>query len=158
MDQPKPSNLPHLLVAAGVLGVAGLAIWQTLAIPKTVLFSAVGPQVIPWVISLFLLATGIGLIIAALRGGWAHDQDGTITEWGSLAYVMGGLILNAGLIEHIGFILASTLMFVLVARGFESRSPLRDGAIGFALALVSYVGFDRILGYKIGSGIIERLI
>jgi putative tricarboxylic transport membrane protein len=49
-------------------------------------------------------------------------------------------------------------MFPLVARGFGSRAPLRDALIGFVLACVSYVGFDRVLGYKIGTGIIENLI
>ena len=39
-----------------------------------------------------------------------------------------------------------------------AATSLRDAAIGFALALVSYVGFDRVLGYKIGSGLIEGLL
>ncbi|MCA3600465.1 MAG: tripartite tricarboxylate transporter TctB family protein, partial [Methylobacterium sp.] len=56
-----------------------------------------------------------------------------------------------------GFILSSTLLFACVARGFGSRKLLRDALIGFGLALISYVGFDRILGYKIGSGLIEKL-
>jgi putative tricarboxylic transport membrane protein len=90
-------------------------------------------------------------------GGWAADQEGTLSEWGSLGWVALGLVLNAALIEWIGFILASTIMFALVARGFGSGKWLRDGAIGFALALISYVGFDRILGYKIGTGLIEKL-
>ena len=50
------------------------------------------------------------------------------------------------------------MLFVCTARAFKSTQLLRDAAIGFALALVAYVGFDRVLGYKIGSGLIERLI
>jgi putative tricarboxylic transport membrane protein len=150
--------LPNLLVAAGVLVLAGLSALQSREIPPPVLQVAVGPGVAPWFVTVFLAVCGLGLLLAALRGGWAHDQDGTITEWGPLGLVGLGLFVNVALIETIGFILASTLMFPLVARGFGSRAPLRDVGIGFVLAFSAFVLFDRVLGYKIGSGIIESLI
>ncbi|CAN1507735.1 Protein of unknown function DUF1468 [Rhabdaerophilaceae bacterium] len=150
------SNLPHKLVAGGFVVIGLLALWQSSKIPS-VAYATVGPSVFPMMITVFILALGVALALAAFRGGWAHDQDGTITELGSLAYVAGGLILNAALIDVIGFILSSTLMFALVARGFGSLKPFRDAAIGFVLAFIAYVGFDRLLGYKIGSGLIESL-
>lgn len=151
------NTLPHILVAAGILLIGSFAAWQSSVIPKSI-YATVGPHIFPWIITVFLLVLGVGLLIAAFRGGWAHDQDGTITEFGSLGLVIAGLVLNAALIEHIGFILASTLMFTLVARGFGSKQSLRDAAIGFALAFIAYIGFDRVLSYKIGSGLIESLI
>jgi putative tricarboxylic transport membrane protein len=151
------STLPHKLVAFGVIALGLAATWQTTLIPQ-VLYTTVGPSVFPWFVAVFLLVLGVMLFVAAFRGGWAADQEGTLSEWGSLGWVTFGLMLNVVLIEGIGFILSSTLLFACVARGFGSRKILRDGAIGFALALISYVGFDRILGYKIGSGLIESLI
>lgn len=158
MSEKSMSILPHLCVAAGICVIGGLAVWQSAVIPKGAMYAAVGAHVFPWFVTGFLLVMGMGLIVAALRGGWAHDQDGTITEWGSLALVGLGLFINAALIDSIGFILASSLMFPLVARGFGSKQWLRDSVIGFALAFISYVGFDRVLGYKIGTGLIESLI
>lgn len=172
------SLLPHRLVAGGVLLIAALSFWQAREIPTGAVFAAVGPQVFPWIVTVMLAALGAGLLLAAFRGGWAHDQHGTLTELGSLGLVILGLLLNAALIDGIrfegferegvrylafempklGFILASTIMFVLVARGFESRKPIRDAAIGFVLAGLAYIGFDRVLGYKIGTGLIESLI
>ena len=67
-------------------------------------------------------------------------------------------LLNVALISKLGFIIAGTVLFITTARAFGSRQPLRDGAIGLALAVISYVGFDRLLGYKIGSGLIESLL
>ncbi len=151
------STLPHKLVALGVIALGLAAAWQTTLIPQ-VLYTTVGPSVFAWFVAGFLLVLGVLLLAAAFKGGWAADQEGTLSEWGSLGWVTLGLVINAGLIEWIGFILASTIMFALVARGFGSRQILRDAGIGFALAVVSYVGFDRILGYKIGSGLIESLI
>lgn len=151
------TTLPHKLVALGVIVLALAAAWQTTLIPQ-VLYTTVGPSVFAWFVAGFLLILGVLLLIAAFRGGWAADQEGTLTEWASLGWVALGLLLNVALIEWIGFILSSTLLFAFVARGFGSRQLLRDAAIGFVLAFVSYVGFDRVLGYKIGSGLIESLI
>lgn len=156
MNSFSKTNLPHLVIALGMVLLGLAAAWQTTLIPQ-VLYATVGPSVFPTIITVFMLMCGAGLVVAALRGGWAHDQDGTITEWASLGLVLLGLILNAALIDRIGFILASTIMFALIARGFGSVNSIRDVVIGFALAAISYIGFDRILGYKIGTGIIESL-
>jgi putative tricarboxylic transport membrane protein len=157
MDDQKISNLPHLLVAAGFLLLTAAAIWQTLLIPQVV-YATVGPSVFPTIITIFMAGIGVALVLEALRGGWAHDQEGTLTEWGSFALVLAGLAFNAALIDRIGFILASTIMFTLIARGFGSGQSLRDAVIGFLLATIAYIGFDRVLGYKIGTGLIESLI
>jgi putative tricarboxylic transport membrane protein len=157
MTNSRRSNIPHFCIGLGVLALGAVAAWQTSIIPQ-VLYATVGPSVFPSIVTVFLLMLGTGLVVAAQRGGWAHDQDGTITEIGSLGFVAAGLVLNAALIDKIGFILASTIMFTLVARGFGSVKWWRDALIGFGLAFGSYIGFDRVLGYKIGSGLIERLI
>jgi len=173
------STLPHRLVAFGVIALGLAAAWQSTLIPQ-VLYTTVGPSVFAWFVAGFLLVLGALLLAAAFKGGWAADQEGTLTEWGSLGWVTLGLLLNLVFIDGVdlylrvwplphsmaipiwapklGFILASTLMFICIARGFGSRAVLRDGPIGFLLALISYVGFDRVLGYKIGSGIVESLI
>ena len=152
------ATLIHLLVGLGVLLLAALSAWQSAAIPAAGLFNIVGPTVAGWFVTGFLTLTGLGLVVAALRGGWIDLEAEEAVQWGSLGFVLLGLLVNIALIEWAGFILASTAMFPLVARGFGSRSPLRDALIGFVLSCVSYVGFDRVLGYKIGTGMIENLI
>jgi putative tricarboxylic transport membrane protein len=68
----------------------------------------------------------------------------------------GGLALNVLTIGPLGFTLASVLLFVCVTRGFGSRQPLRDAAIGGAFALVAYLGFAKTLNINIGAGLIEN--
>ncbi len=140
-----------------VMAIAAVIGWQTSLIPLNAIYAKVGPNVIPWIVTGMLALLGIALAVQGLRGGWAHEQEGTF-DWPSLAWLLAGLIANVALIEHGGFILASTVMFVLTARAFGSSTWLRDAAIGFVLAVVAYVGFDRVLGYKIGEGLIERFI
>lgn len=145
-------------VAIG-LGVTFLAVivgWQTTVIPDNAIYATVGPKVIPWLATALLGGMGLALTVAGLRGGWEHEDAGE-TDYRALGMLVLALVLNIVLIDRAGFIIASTVLFALIARAFGSRQILRDAAIGFTLALVAYVGFDRVLGYKIGSGLIERL-
>lgn len=127
------------------------------AIP-TSSWAVVGPSLFPWAVAALILICGVLLIIQGLIGGWQGEEEQEPIQTGQLFWVGGGLIANLILIDDAGFIIASTLMFAMIARGFGSRNWPRDLGIGFAVAIIAYVGFDRLLGYKIGSGLIERLI
>lgn len=144
-------------VGLGVVALAAVVAWQTTLIPENAIYAKVGPKVFPWISAALLLVMGLLLTLTGLRGGWEHEEAGE-TDWPSLLWLLGGLLLNVVLISHAGFIIAGTLLFICTARAFGSTAPLRDGAIGFLLAVVTYTGFDRILGYKIGSGFVETLI
>jgi putative tricarboxylic transport membrane protein len=145
------------VVGIGILVLAGVVSWQTTLIPTNAIYAQVGPKVIPWIATAMLGVLGALLTLRGLRGGWEHEQYGEFNPAG-LAWLLLGLALNVTLIGVAGFIIASTLLFVCTALAFGSRKILRDAAIGFTMALVSYAGFDRVLGYKIGSGLIEGLL
>ncbi len=154
---PKPA-WDDTLLGLVIVAFAAVIGWQTSLIPLNAIYAKVGPNIIPWILTGALALLGLILALQGVFGGWPHEEAPGDFDWPAIAWLGGGLAFNAGLIEVLGFILASTLLFVFTARAFKSSSPLRDTAIGFALALIAYVGFDRVLGYKIGSGLIERLI
>jgi putative tricarboxylic transport membrane protein len=145
------------IVGLAVLTLAAVVAWQTTVIPDNAIYAQVGPKVIPWIATAMLAVLGALLTLWGVRGGWAHEEQGPAHLWGAF-WLLLGLALNVALIGAAGFIIASTVLFVCTALAFGSRSVLRDAAIGFALALIAYVGFDRVLGYKIGSGLIEGLL
>lgn len=145
-------------VGLGVLALAAVAGWQTTRIAHNATYAQVGPTAAPWVATVLLAGLGAVLLYQGLRGGWEHGEPhGSVDPW-SLGWVLTGLVLNVTLIGNAGFIIASTVLFVCTARAFGSRNALRDAGFGLALALVAYVGFDRVLGYRIGSGLIEGLL
>jgi putative tricarboxylic transport membrane protein len=158
IDQPRGLAKGDLGIAIGVIVLGLIAAWQTTEIPQSA-YAAVGPRAFAWAASLMLIVMGLFLAKDAVRGGWSHETDdfGEV-DWPGGLWMLGGLLANVALIDVIGFILSSTVLFVLTARAFGSRQLVRDAGIGFALALVSYIGFDRVLGYKIGTGLIEGLI
>lgn len=154
----------EVLVGFGVIVLAFVLAVQAREIATQGVGSSVGPNVAPWFVALVLGLLGAALVVEAMLrpseiAAVADDGDvrGPVDKR-SAAWMVLGLALNVGLIEIAGFVLASTLLFVCTARAFNSERPLRDAGIGSALALVAYVGFDRLLGYKIGSGLIERFI
>ena len=157
--QPSALALPELLIGLGMLAFAALALWQTWAIPASPLYATVGPTVFPYVTTAGLALLGALLVVQALRGGWQPEEEKVVAlDWRALAFVVAGLAVNVVTISWLGFTLASTAMFVLIARGFGSRMPIRNAAIGFAVALIAYFGFAKLLGVNIGAGWFERLL
>jgi putative tricarboxylic transport membrane protein len=156
---PARLAVPELMIGLGLLAMAAVALWQTLAIPVSPMYSKVGPTVFPYLTSGGLALFALLLIMAGLRGGWqpAEEQE-TPVHWYSVAAVFAGLAANVALIKPLGFTAASVVMFTLVCHGFGSRSPLRDALIGLVLSLVVYFGFAKALGVNIGSGLIENLL
>ncbi len=145
-------------IAIGVVVLGLIAGWQTTEIAQPA-YASVGPRAFAWATSFLLVVMGLFLVKDALTGGWSHETDefGEV-DWPGGLWLVGGLAINAALIDYIGFILSSTCLLVFTAKAFGSTSLVRDAIIGFLLAFVAYVGFDRVLGYKIGSGLIEALI
>jgi putative tricarboxylic transport membrane protein len=145
-------------IAMGIVVLGLIAGWQTTEIQQSA-YAAVGPRAFAWATSAMLVVMGLFLVKDAMTGGWSQETDefGEV-DWPGGLWMLGGLAVNAALIDVIGFILSSTMLFLCTARAFGSRQIFRDAIIGFLLAFVAYVGFDRVLGYKIGSGLIEALI
>ncbi len=150
---------PEIAVGLGVVALGGIVVGDTMLAPPAPAYAQVGPTAFPYGAGAALLVLGLLLVAAGWRGGWrdpeAERELGRPNVRG-LLWVAAGLLVNVALIGVLGFVLASTALFACVARGFGSRRPLRDLAIGFALASVSYLGFARLLSIKLGEGLIER--
>jgi putative tricarboxylic transport membrane protein len=145
------------LVGVGVVLFGGIVFHQTAQIPVSPLYAKVGPTVFPYIAAAGLLLLGLMLIVQALRGTWGDtdaDKDDQPADHRSLGWLALGLVLNVALIDALGFVIASTLLFVCIARAFGSTRWPRDLGIAVALALIAYLGFSRLLGISIGSGVL----
>ncbi|MBV1796894.1 tripartite tricarboxylate transporter TctB family protein [Siccirubricoccus sp. G192] len=162
LPRREPSLWPDLMVGLFVLALGGLALWQAMVIPVSPIYAQVGPRAVPYVVAGGMLLLGAGLVYVALRGGWSHEleemQDAPPTNWRALTLLGAGLVANLALIGPLGFSVAATAQFVLVAAAFGSRRFLRDLVLALVLTLVVWFGFVEVLGVNIGAGVLEGLV
>ena len=117
-----PATWPQTLVGVGVL-VTGLALaFGAIGISSEAGYGGVGPNFLPWLVSIALTVCG-GWIIWEARTGGFREMDapsGAVRSyWAGFAWVSAGLLLNAALITSIGFILSCTLCYVLAVQGLR---------------------------------------
>jgi putative tricarboxylic transport membrane protein len=149
------------LVSGGVIALAlGLA-WGAWDIPSEAGYGGVGPNFLPWLVSVALLICGVFLLVEARTTGFAEMEDTGGTDqpyWGGFVWMSTGLLLNAALITTLGFILSCTLCFVLACRGLRNaqgsapgaahpglRSWVQDTVTGFLIAAPVYWMFTKFL-------------
>lgn len=155
------SPLLQTLIGVGTMAVgAAMAVGAT-GIRSDAGYSGVGPNFLPMVVSLALFACGLAVIVEARSGGFRNMEEPSGADrgdWWGFAWVSAGLLVNAALINHIGFILSNTLCFVLAVQGFRigagraDRRPatwLLDTATGALIAAPVYWMFGQLLAINL---------
>jgi putative tricarboxylic transport membrane protein len=163
---PTPQKLQALVGAGILLTGLGLAV-GALTIPSAAGYGGVGPNFLPWVVSLTLAVCGVFAIREALTGGFRamEDDEGDGQQsaafgayWPGFVWVSAGLLANAALITTIGFIFSCTLCFVLAVQGLRSAagqshtSPaswVKDVLIGMAISAPVYWAFTQFLAINL---------
>lgn len=151
----------ELAFSLGVVALGLFLVVQTAGIDVSPSYARVGPRVFPWVISFGLILLGLLLARDAIAGQWVADDSApgaSAFDWHAFLLIGLGLVLHMVLIGRAGFVVASTVLFVCVARGFGSRTWLRDTVIGLVLAFVVYVGFKYGLGLDLPAGVLAGLL
>jgi putative tricarboxylic transport membrane protein len=73
-------------------------------------------------------------------------------------WVSAGLLAQMWLIHRAGFVLAEAALFACVARGFGSKRPARDLAIGLALGLGVFLFFVKFLNVNLPAGWLRAIL
>jgi putative tricarboxylic transport membrane protein len=155
MNTIRGVNPGELLVSLVLLALGSFVVYGTGDIAETQGYSQVGPRLFPYLIGIGMTLCGAVLGWQALNGGWRHvplDDGHARPDRMSFVILSLGLVLHMLLIGWAGFILASTLLFVLIARGFGSQRALRDLLIGAVLTTAAFLVFTHGLGLKLPGG------
>jgi putative tricarboxylic transport membrane protein len=114
------------------------------------------------VVGVLLLIAGGFLLREALTGGFRGvDEEAERhlpMNWVYFAWASGGIIAYGLTVEHLGFIVASTILFVMVARAFESTRWGLNVAVGAVLAVTIFAIFNYGLGLVLPLGIFQKLV
>ena len=146
----------ELLLSLGLVALGAYVVHGTGGIAESQGYAQIGPRLFPYLIGTGLTLCGAVLAWHALAGGWRDvplDQEGhAAPDWRAFAIVSTGIILHMVAIGWAGFILAATLLFLLIARGFGSRQPVRDAIVAVLLAVATFFIFTLGLGLNLPRG------
>jgi putative tricarboxylic transport membrane protein len=136
------------VIALGI-GMAGV----TATLPSEGGYAGIGPNFIPAVVAGGIILLGIWLSIEVFAGGWRDMPEHTDKfEPMPFVWVSAGLFAHMALIGWAGFIVAGTVLFACVARGFGSRRIVRDLAIALVMSVAIYLFFVQLLNVNLPAG------
>ncbi len=148
-----------LITGLGLVAIAAVIGFDTSRMQVAPAYAKVGPQVFPYLAAASLAAAGAFFIAeASLRKPHALRADAAETDWSALIAISLGFFAQVLLIERLGFVLSSAVLFMAVAWGFGSRRAARDGAIALALSAAVYVVFTRFLNLQLPGGLLSGLL
>lgn len=150
-----------LRVAAGVILLFAVVVFvQAIRIGAEGGFGPEGSGFFPLLVTAGLLFFSALFVLqttlrpdAALREHVAEEAEATSRRTVGLAILC--LLVYAFLLAPLGYVVATTIFFPIVARIFGSRRWVRDIVIGFVASLVLFVGFTQLLGVRLPAGILE---
>jgi putative tricarboxylic transport membrane protein len=133
------------------LGIGAAAVTATLSGEGG--YAGIGPNFIPAVVSGGLLLIGAWLTFEAFSGGWRHrsEHEGAFAG-AAFLWVSAGLFAHMLLIGTAGFVIAGTVLFAGVARGFGSRAWLKNLLLGLALSFAVFLFFVKLLNVNLPAG------
>lgn len=120
--------------------------------------AAIGPRLFPFLVAAGLVSVGVLVLRQALFGHIAHER-GFALDWRAVAWVAGGLLVQLWLVEKLGWILATALLFLAGTLAFADRRILLNLAIGVVLAGLTFWIFNDGLGLSLPVGtVVEDLL
>jgi putative tricarboxylic transport membrane protein len=157
----KNKNVKGELAFAGSLLILGLVVaydTKNMLVPPG--SGTIGPQVFPYLVSIFVILISLGIFIQIFRGNLGQPEGtefGDIidkTDFKSLSLVAGSMVTYPLLIERAGFVVASTVAFFGVSYAFGAKKPLKNLLVSLVFSAIVYFSFTRGLNVNLPSGIL----
>ena len=159
---PDPAAVwPQTVVGVGVLVTGLLLGFGAISISSEAGYGGVGPNFLPWLVSIVLTICGLFMLWEARSGGFREldaPSGAASGYWPGFVWVSAGLLLNAALITTLGFILSCTMCYVLAVQGLRratganSNAPktwLMDIVTGFLIAAPVFWMFTKFLAINL---------
>jgi putative tricarboxylic transport membrane protein len=124
----------------------------------------VGPKALPYVVGAALLVVAALYALDVSRGGVGEMEAGEDVElghradWRTVGLLAGAFLLNAVLIDPLGWVISGALLFALSAYALGNRHHVRGLAIGLALSLATFYGFAIGLGVNLPAGVLDGIL
>lgn len=159
---PATGLLGIRIAAVAIVVFAVVVLVQAIRIGAEGGFGPEGAGFFPLIVTSGLLLLSVLFVVQvtlrpdpALREHVAGEQEAT--NWRTVGLAVVCLLVYAFALAPLGYVVATTIFFPVVARVFGSQRPVRDVIIGLAASLVLYVGFTQLLGVRLPAGVLGLL-
>lgn len=144
------------IVALGLFAVAVVVVVSAFRIPEGGGYQAVGPRAFPLLVGAGLGVVAVIGVVQSFSSSEVEEQEPI--QWRPVLILLVALGGYAGLLVPVGYWQSTAVFFVVCARVLGSRRLVRDAVIAVALALTTYVLFDRVLGITLPPGFVRLAI
>ncbi len=144
-------RIGEAILGGVVLGLGLFITYETSMLEVAASNAAIGPRLFPYLIAAGLVIVGALVLRQAFFGHIAHES-GFQLDWRAFSLVAAGLIVQMLLLESLGWIIATTLMFVTTTLAFRERRILISVAIGIVLTGLTFWVFNYGLGLTLPAG------
>lgn len=124
----------------------------------------IGPRPVPIILGVLLLAVAVFYALDVARGGTGEAEAGedidlgSRIDWRTVLLLIGAFLLNAVLIEPLGWVISGSLLFWGAALALGSRRYVLSLAVAIALSLTTFYGFAIGLGVSLPAGVLQGIL
>ncbi|WNM42462.1 tripartite tricarboxylate transporter TctB family protein [Micromonospora halotolerans] len=161
---PKPDRAQYGVCAFLAL-VGGLVIVDALRVGHALSTAdPIGPKPVPILLGVLLLIVAAVYAVDVARGGAGEPEAGedvdltTPIDWRTVLLLIGAFLVNAVLIDRLGWVISGTILFWGSAYALGNRHYVRNLLIAVALSLVTFYTFAIGLGVNLPAGVLQGIL
>ena len=124
----------------------------------------VGPRAVPVLLGVLLLVVAVLYAVDVARGGHGEPEAGEDvdltqgTDWRTVLLLIGAFVVNAVLIERLGWVISGALLFWGTAFALGNRHYIRNLLIAVTLSLTTFYAFAIGLGVNLPAGALQGIL
>ncbi|MEV0225536.1 tripartite tricarboxylate transporter TctB family protein [Streptomyces sp. NPDC050704] len=124
----------------------------------------VGPRAVPVILGVLLLVVAVLYAVDVARGGHGEPEAGEDvdltqgTDWRTVLLLIGAFVVNAVLIERLGWVISGALLFWGTAFALGNRHYIRNLLIAVAMSLTTFYAFAIGLGVNLPAGVLQGIL
>jgi putative tricarboxylic transport membrane protein len=124
----------------------------------------VGPKAVPILLGALLLVIAVIYAVDVFRGGAGEPEAGEDVDltlpidWRTVLLLVGAFLVNAVLIERLGWVISGTILFWGSAYALGNRHYVRNLLIAVALSLITFYTFAIGLGVDLPAGVLQGIL
>ncbi|HEU4945823.1 MAG TPA: tripartite tricarboxylate transporter TctB family protein [Kribbella sp.] len=124
----------------------------------------IGPRPVPIILGALLLVVAAVYALDVARGGEGEADAGedvdlsSPIDWRTVLLLITAFVVNAVLIEPLGWVISGSLLFWGAAFALGNRHYVRNLVIAVALSLITFYAFAIGLGVNLPAGVLQGIL